>query len=125
MEADRVNQPKVYKMTSLLFGSKSSPTSAQYVKNANDLLFSEKYPDSVKAIKNSMYVDDFLCSVNTEEEAIRLFSEVTKINENAGFQMHSWVSNSKVVNSRMGQVLGSEKVVSLEKSENEKALGLH
>ena len=68
---------------------------------------------------------DFLCSINSENEALKCVSEVSEINKNAGFIMHSWISNSEFVNSKIGRVVGMDKVVSFEKQKNEKALGLH
>lgn len=65
--SDRTRAPDVYRMASMIFGTKSSPCSAMSVRNY------------------------------TEEEAITLIRQVSKINKNGGFEMHKWVSNSQAV----------------------------
>lgn len=77
---DRKNPPEEYEMTSLLFGSKSSPTSAIYVKNKNAEAFKNTMPIAVQAIVRNSYVDDFLASYQTPKEAAEIINQVTEIN---------------------------------------------
>ena len=39
-------------------------------------------------------MDDYLNSTSTEREAEKIISQVIKINQAGGFEMHSWASNS-------------------------------
>lgn len=71
-------------MTSMIFGAKSSPCTALYVKNRNP---------GEHAIKKC-YMDDYLDSADSEEAAITLLKQVTQINKNGGFEMHKWASNN-------------------------------
>ena len=48
---DRKSSPRVFKMTSMIFVSKSSPCSANYVKNLNAEGFLSQSPESAAAIK--------------------------------------------------------------------------
>lgn len=91
------HEPEIYCMTSMIFGSTSSPCSAIYVKNKNAMEFQREYPDAVHRIIHKHYMDDYLDSVDNELEAIRLIKEVTKIHRQGGFEMQRWSSNSQAV----------------------------
>ncbi|GBP16318.1 hypothetical protein EVAR_103683_1 [Eumeta japonica] len=67
--ADRDSEPRVYAMTSLIFGASSSPTSAIYVLNKNAETCSDEYPNAEMAVKRDHYVDDFICSTDSVPEA--------------------------------------------------------
>ena len=94
---DRTANPDVYQMTSLIFGATSSPATAIYVRDRNADEFAERYPRAVAAIKRRHYMDDYLDSVDTEEEARQLVHEVKTIHAAGGFEMHSWASNRPAV----------------------------
>ncbi|XP_065079196.1 uncharacterized protein LOC135702127 [Ochlerotatus camptorhynchus] len=64
------DEVQVYVINVAMFGATSSPCTAQFVKNKNALDYAELYPRAVDAIINNHYVDDFLDSVNSVEEAI-------------------------------------------------------
>ncbi|XP_038116910.1 uncharacterized protein LOC119769083 [Culex quinquefasciatus] len=90
---DNINEePKVYVMDVATFGSKSSPASAQYVKNRNAEEHAGQYPDAVAAIINRHYVDDYFDSVDTVEEAVKRAK-----------QIRNWVSNSPEVLTALGE----------------------
>ncbi|XP_051155328.1 uncharacterized protein LOC127277923 [Leptopilina boulardi] len=91
---DRKNPPKEYVMTSLIFGSKSSPCSANYIKNTNAREFTNIMSEAVSAIINNTYMDDFLLSVISKTKATKIITQVSEINSKAGFHMHEWSSNS-------------------------------
>ncbi|XP_043471849.1 uncharacterized protein LOC122504708 [Leptopilina heterotoma] len=54
-------------------------------------------PEAALAIVNDSYVDDFLKSVDTENESVTMIKQVSFINEQGGFNMHSWSCNSPEV----------------------------
>ena len=54
---DRDRPPAVYEMTCLIFGAKSSPCSAIYIKNRNASRFAQSKPDAAASIKSSSYMD--------------------------------------------------------------------
>ena len=84
-------------MNVVLFGAKSSPSTAIFIKNKNARFFSSKYPDSYNKVINNCYMDDYLDSCKTAYEAQKRVNEVEIINKHAGFPMHSWASNADVV----------------------------
>ena len=117
----------VYLMQVMTLGATCSPCSAQYVTNLNANEFKEKVPRTAYAIKENHYVDDFLDSVETEEEAIKLAMDVKFIHKQAGFEMRGWISNSSRVLNALGET-DRVRTKSLDMStENptEKVLGMH
>lgn len=58
------------------FGSTCSPSSTQYVKNLNAMEHSEEFPKAARAITENHYVDDYLDSVDTVDEAVQLAMDV-------------------------------------------------
>ena len=77
-------------MKCLIFGAKSSPCSAIYVKNENALSFLDQYLDAAKSIMRNNYMDDYLTSQKTEQEASNTIQNVVEINLAANFEMHDW-----------------------------------
>lgn len=90
---ERVKPPKKYKMTSMIFGASCSPFIAHSVRDANARLYAQEYPDAVQAITSSHYMDDYVDSIATEDEAIKTAREVIKIHQNAHFNLRGWCSN--------------------------------
>ncbi|XP_073967443.1 uncharacterized protein [Choristoneura fumiferana] len=91
---DNPTEPiKVYRMSSMIFGAASSPFTALYIKNKNATEFQDSYPDAAKAIVLDHYMDDYMGSLDTTEQAARLAADIYAVHKNAGFEMRSWVSN--------------------------------
>lgn len=67
---DRNREPDEYRMRVLLFGATSSPSTAIYVKNINASKFAPIYPIASKKIIHNCYMDDYLDSFSSKEEAI-------------------------------------------------------
>ena len=80
---DRNNPPDEYVISSMLFGTKSSPCTAIYIKNKNAELFSSQYPIAAKTLIENCYMDDHLDSCDSEEEVFTGVRQVIKINANA------------------------------------------
>ncbi|XP_065091276.1 uncharacterized protein LOC135712246 [Ochlerotatus camptorhynchus] len=99
---------EVYVIDVATFGSTCSPCLAQYVKNRNAEENRTEFPEAVEAIVNNHYVDDYLDSRDTEEEAIRIASEVKQVHAKAGFELRNWLSNSEEVVRRVGESSASE-----------------
>ncbi|XP_058449178.1 uncharacterized protein LOC131429147 [Malaya genurostris] len=119
-------QPRVFIMDVATFGSTCSPCSAQFIKNRNAEQYAQQYPRAADAIRNRHYVDDYLDSFDTEEEAIKVAKEVALIHRRGGFTMRSWLSNSSEVLRRVGEsTLQPEKHIDWDKSSwIERVLGM-
>ncbi|XP_075990336.1 uncharacterized protein LOC142985987 [Anticarsia gemmatalis] len=89
--------PEEYRMTSVIFGATSSPCTALYIKNKNAEEHRETYPQAAKEIIRNHYMDDFITSFPTKEEAVRVSKEVDKIHKKAGFVLRGWTSNDQSV----------------------------
>ncbi|XP_062534396.1 uncharacterized protein LOC134203562 [Armigeres subalbatus] len=94
---------QVYVINVAMFGATSSPCTAQYAKNKNALDFVEQYPRAVQAIVKNHYVDDFLDSVNSVEDAVQLVKQVQHIHAAAGFEFGKILSNSPEVLDCLGE----------------------
>lgn len=124
---DRKKNPDVYQMKAMIFGATSSPCMAQYVKNKNAEDHANEYPEAAKAIIEKHYVDDYLDSTDTEDQAIQLISEVIKVHKNGGFQICNWISNSERVMSTIPENLRAKSHKNLDsfcKKSLERILGL-
>lgn len=91
------NEPQVYVMNVMTFGATCSPAFAQFVKNENALKYKDKYPTAVEAIVKNHYVDDYLDSFRTINDAIKTINEVCLIHDRAHFFMRNFVSNCQEV----------------------------
>ncbi|XP_046865633.1 uncharacterized protein LOC124459897 [Drosophila willistoni] len=67
-------------------------TFAHYVRDLNAKKHADKFPSAAKANQRSHYVDDFIDSCHSEEEAITLAKEVREVHERGGFHMRKWLS---------------------------------
>lgn len=86
-----------YRMRAMIFGSRSSPCSAQYVKNVNADHHKTTQPRAVEAIRDYHYVDDYVDCFDTEAEAVDVTKSVVEINREAGFELRGLISNSGVI----------------------------
>lgn len=126
-DGDRDVKPDVFVMEVMTFGMKCSPCSAHFVKNKNALEFEAQSPRAVDGIVNRFYVDDYMDSFSTEEEALEITRQVIEINKKGGFVLRNVISNSNLVR----QTLCINELVdvvdlNLEKEiETEKVLGLY
>ncbi|XP_055527168.1 uncharacterized protein LOC129719785 [Wyeomyia smithii] len=119
-------KPGIYVMDVATFGSTCSPSSAQFFKNKNAEEHSEFYPETSKAIISDHYIDDYLASFGSEEEATNVTSEVRYVHGNGGFKLHNWRSNSSAVLKHLEEVQhGPDKWLSLgDGVKNERVLGM-
>ena len=92
------DEPQVHRMTVHLFGAASSPSCSSYALKQTIQDHKGEYDDNVieSALKN-FYVDDYLCSVASEHEAINLIKDVTELCAQGGFHLTKWIANSRYV----------------------------
>ncbi|XP_062541318.1 uncharacterized protein LOC134209344 [Armigeres subalbatus] len=108
------------------FGSSCSPCSAQYIKNRNAEDFAKDYPRAVDGIIRCHYVDDYLDSFDTVDEAYRVAAEVKMIHGKAGFDIRGWRSNCSNLPRHLGETtILATKDLHLDKtSGTERVLGM-
>ena len=90
-------QIATYVMTSMVFGMRCSPCSAQFVKNLNAENHKDVYPEACKIIQDNSYVDDTAVSFDSDDTAISVMTDVITVYANGGFELRSFVSNSTPV----------------------------
>ncbi|XP_062538963.1 uncharacterized protein LOC134207258 [Armigeres subalbatus] len=100
---DPTSPPETYLMNVATFGSTCSPATAQFVKNTNANQFVHEYPRAVQGIIHNHYVDDYLDSFATVEEAAQIASQVKAIHKHGGFEIRNWCSNHRVVLDQIGE----------------------
>jgi len=87
-----------YQMLVHLFGATSSPSCASYaLRRVADDNVTAVSADAVSTVKNSFYVDDCVKSVDTDDIAIKLPTEVKLLLDSGGFKLTKFSSNSKKV----------------------------
>ncbi|XP_063382133.1 uncharacterized protein LOC134668622 [Cydia fagiglandana] len=84
---------KEYRMTSVIFGAVCSPCTALYIKNRNAQELQRSYPAAAKAIVRDHYMDDYLGSLDSVQEAAQLAADIVTVHKAAGMEMRGWVSN--------------------------------
>ena len=103
-----MNEPvQIYEYQRHVFGAKCSPTCANYalkrVANDNE----DEFPIAAKTIQNDFYVDDFIKSVETPEEAIKVFEQLQPLLSKPGFELKKWITNSDMVTNAIPEDLRS------------------
>ena len=94
----KINEPvQIYDYQRHVFGVKSSPACANYALKQVGLEDEKKCPIAAKAIQNNFYLDDFIKSVETPEEAIEVFNQLQPVLSQHGFELKKWKSNNDAV----------------------------
>lgn len=84
-------------MQVMTFGSTCSTTSAQFVKNTNAHDFQEELLYATNAIRQCHYVEDFVASFATPEDAVRITAEIAELHRRGGFKLRGIETNSNAV----------------------------
>ncbi|KAG5684073.1 hypothetical protein PVAND_013322 [Polypedilum vanderplanki] len=92
--ANTAQSMQIFIKESMLFGPTCSPFVSQFGKNYIAHKFKNEFPATAESIKTEVYMDDWLTSVPTLEEAIQRASEGIKIFAAANMQLISIQSNS-------------------------------
>lgn len=123
-DGDSSVRPTVYAMQVMTFGATCSPASAQQIKNANAIDFAQELPEAAEAIQKRHYVDDYVASYATPEDAIRITKYVIENHRRGGFELRGMVSNNEKVGNHFGDP--DKTVVQLEhEPSNQKILGMN
>ena len=103
-----VNEPvQIYEYQRHFFGAKSSPTYANYALKRVAIDNEDEFPIAAKTIQNNFYMDDFIKSVDTPEEAIKIFKQLQPLLSKHGFELKKRITNSEVVTNAIPEDLRS------------------
>lgn len=98
-----LNEPEVTEMIMerFPFGAICSPSVANFVKELIAKTFKEKFPEASDAVLNCSYVDDTVKSVDSEEEGLKLLTDIRSLYEEGGFDFVKMNSNSSSLNKKL------------------------
>eukprot|EP00117_Sycon_ciliatum_P035683 scpid49170/ scgid26997/ len=85
---------RTYRFNRLVFGLNASPFIAQFVSRHHATKVATEYPLAADGINNSTYMDDTMDSVETDEEAVQLYTELMTVWSGCGMSARKWISNS-------------------------------
>ena len=102
---------EVYEYTRHVFGAKGSPTCANYALHRVAKDNAKEDENLVKAVQRNFYMDDFLKSVRTPQEAIEIYQKVREILIKGGFNLTKWITSDDEVKSEIPETDRSMKVV--------------
>ncbi|XP_065088575.1 uncharacterized protein LOC135710053 [Ochlerotatus camptorhynchus] len=105
---DKTQPLEVFIMDVATFGATCSPASAQFVKNLNAKEHADQFPRAAEGILRSHYVDDYLDSFGTVEEAKKVAEEVRHVHRNGGFHLRNWNSNCDEILRHLGETKAVE-----------------
>lgn len=86
-----------YEMSSMIFGAICSPTTSQFVKNTIADNYANLFPEASIAIKQNMYVDDYVKSFNDLYKEKHIIKEVRDILNTGGMKIVKLNSNDNQV----------------------------
>ena len=92
---------EVYEYTRHVFGAKSSPTCANYALHQVAKDNAKEDENLVKAVQQNLYMEDFLKSVRTPQEAIEIYQKVREIFNKGGFKLTKWITSDDEVKSQI------------------------
>ena len=83
----------VYQYTRHIFGSKDSPTCANYALKRTGTDNQSDFPQAAQSVHRSFYMDDYLESSPTVEDASNKAKDLVKLLAKGGFKLTKFVSN--------------------------------
>ncbi|XP_047520018.1 uncharacterized protein LOC125059586 [Pieris napi] len=115
---------KVYEFNRVCFGLKSSPFHA--LRTIKQLVLDEgsSYPRAQQTVKTGLYMDDFVYSIDNEDEAISTAAEVIALMKAGQFDLVKWTSNSQRVLDSITPSHRLSAVKEFDDSDSHKVLGL-
>ncbi|XP_004930224.2 uncharacterized protein LOC101738759 [Bombyx mori] len=115
---------QVYEFNRVVFGLKSSPFHA--LRTIKQLAADEgvAYPRAREIIDTSLYMDDFVYSIPTEDVGISTASEMIGLMKAGQFELVKWTSNSQVVLDSIPPSHRLPGVKEFDESNQHKVLGL-
>lgn len=87
------NEIEQHQMKVMILLDKSSPSSVHYVIKRNAQEFQKHFSRAVSAILNQNYLDDYLDSADTEQEALNFILSVIQVHTKSGFRFRNRIES--------------------------------
>ena len=84
---------EVYQYTRQIFGAKDSPTCANFALQRTARDHEKEYPDAAKAVHEKFYMDDYMDSMESPDEALKRSRDLVKLLSKGGFKLTKFISN--------------------------------
>ncbi|XP_071124293.1 uncharacterized protein [Mytilus edulis] len=121
-------KPKIYCMNVHLFGATSSPSCTAYALKRTARDYAQLFDKEVAlTVERNFYVDDCLKYVPSEQQAIKLATDLQSMKKMGGFRLTKWLSNRRNILNAIPESERASSVVSLGPSDmlpSDKALGV-
>ena len=96
-DCDDGRDPDIFEFNRVVLGKNAAPMECQFVAQENARRHENLYPMAAETVLKSTYMDDFIDSVETEEEGIELYRQLDALWSLAGMQARKWIANSPKV----------------------------
>lgn len=127
-DGERERSPDVYEWRVLPFGTTCSPCCATYVLQCHVQEHSEGNEDVVQSVLQSFYVDNWLQSLQSQDQARQLIDKMRTLLASGGFDIRQWSSNIPEVISHLppeAKLAGCELWLTMNKTDPQQStLGL-
>ena len=94
---DPAAEVAVFQYVRHIFGSKDSPTCANYALRRTATDNASQFPEAAQSVINNFYMDDYLETSPTIEEATRKAKDLVKLLSLGGFKLTKFVSNVRTI----------------------------
>ena len=116
---DRKREPDTYQMQVHVFGAASSSCVANYALRKCASENAVEFPEAAAAVERRFYVDDYLDSLDTADEADHLQNTLTAMLKRGGFHLTKWVTPHK------READSTQRDLDLDDAPMERALGVY
>ena len=125
----RTNKPvQINEYQRHVFGANRSPNCANCALKRVGLDNEEMYPVAAKAMQNNFYMDDFIKSVETPQEAIEVFNQRKLPLSQGGIELKKWISINdgvtEAIQEKMKSISNTKQVELEPNTEGSSVLGL-
>ena len=117
--------PKEFEYQRHTFGARDSPACAIYALQQAARDNAQNYPDVLETVTTDFYMDDFVKSVGSTEEALQLHQRLRHVLGSHSFNLIKWCSNSRAFCNELHESLSTnEKNEIFTKNNRQKVLGV-
>ena len=89
--------PHTYQMLVHVFGATSSPTTCLFALQKTALDNNESFPIASPLVFSRFYVDNYLDSFDSEDDAVKIISELKHLLKRGGLNLIKWMSSNRRV----------------------------